>query len=80
MNPAKIVVHVVERNGVLQIFKLFGKGVREARKPAHRHPHGEILALNVACGDVIMIGVAAKITVLRAPMHTAGLYRVSGLS
>jgi hypothetical protein len=37
MNPAEIVMHVMERDRVLQILKLFGKAVGQSRKPAHRH-------------------------------------------
>src|SRR2546427_3533341 len=59
MNPAEIVVHVMKGDGVLQIFKLFGKRIREARKPAHRHSHRQILALNVARGNVAVIRCAA---------------------
>jgi hypothetical protein len=29
MNPAEVVVHVMERNGLLQILKLFAECVRE---------------------------------------------------
>ena len=94
MNPAEIVVHVMERHRVLQILKFLGESICQASKSAHRHAHGQILSLNVACGDMVIIGTAADnrlasayaysrttlIIVLRAPMHIAGLYRVSGVS
>lgn len=58
MNPAEIVVHVMERNGVLQVFQFLGKPVCEARKPTHRHLHRQILASDKACRNVRVIGVA----------------------
>ena len=57
MNPAKIVVHVMERYCVLQVLKLFAECVGQARESAHRHSHREILALNEACRNVRVIGL-----------------------
>jgi hypothetical protein len=49
------------------------KPVRQAREPAHRHPHREILALHV---DLAMrLGSGSPLSVLQ-PMHTAGLVRL----
>jgi hypothetical protein len=59
MNPAEIVMHVMERDRVLQILQLFAESVRQPRKPTHRHSHGEILALNIARRNVVVIGRAA---------------------
>ena len=60
VNPAKIVVHVMERNGVLQVFEFLREGIRQAREPAHRHSHGQILSLNIAGRNVVVIGCAAN--------------------
>ncbi len=68
MNPAEIVVHVMKGDGVLQIFKLFGKRIREARKPAHRHSHRQILALNVARRNVaagFFVGIPVDCSTMR---------------
>jgi hypothetical protein len=43
MNPAKIVIHKIERQSVLVIFQFLRESVRQSREPAHRHPHPEIL-------------------------------------
>jgi hypothetical protein len=59
MNPAEVVVHVMERDRVFQILQLFGETVRQPRESAHRHSHGEILALNVAGRNVVVVGCAA---------------------
>ena len=45
VNPAEVVVHEVKRNGGGVVLDLLGKPIRQARKPAHVHPHGEVLAL-----------------------------------
>lgn len=55
MNPAEVVVHVVERNRVLQVFSLLAERIRQAREAAHRHTHREILALNVGRGNVVVV-------------------------
>ena len=39
MNPAEVVVHVMERNGVLQILQFLAECVGEPRESAHRHSH-----------------------------------------
>ena len=59
VNPAKIVVHIMERNGVFQILKLLAECVGQSSESAHRHSHRQILALNVARGNVAVIGIAA---------------------
>lgn len=58
MNPAKVVVHVMERHRMLQIVQLFAECVGQSRKSAHRHSHRQILALDVARGNVAIIRVA----------------------
>jgi hypothetical protein len=59
MNSAKIVVHVMERNRVLQILQFLRECVCEPGKSAHRHSQRQILPFNVARGNVIVIGSAA---------------------
>ena len=59
MNPAEVVMHVMERDRVLQILYLFAECVGQPSKPAHRHSHRQILALNVARGNVAVIRIAA---------------------
>jgi hypothetical protein len=58
MNPAEIVVHAVERNRGDMILDLLGESVRQPSKPAHVHSHREVLALDVAGGDVQIGGRA----------------------
>ena len=59
MNPAKVVVHIMKRDRVLQILKLFAERVGQPGKPAHRHAHGKILPLNVARGNMLVVGSSA---------------------
>jgi hypothetical protein len=58
MNPAEIVVHIMERNRVLQVLQFLAKCVRQPSEPAHRHSHRQILAFDKACRNVGVIGVA----------------------
>src|SRR5260370_10116116 len=39
----------------LQVLEALGETIRQAGKSPHRHPHGQILALHMACGNVIRI-------------------------
>jgi hypothetical protein len=43
---------------VLQVLDLLAEAVGQPRESAHPHPHGEVLALGIARGDVIRVGVA----------------------
>jgi hypothetical protein len=60
MKPAEVVVHVVESNRVLQILHFFGERIGQSRESAHSHSHRQILALNVAGRNVVVIGLAAN--------------------
>ncbi len=42
---------------MLMIFKFLGKAVRESCESTHLHPHGEVLALNVASRNVSRIRI-----------------------
>ena len=58
MDTAEIVVHEVERHRVRVHLDFLAEGVGQSRESPHRHPHREILALDVARGDVFFVGVA----------------------
>ena len=58
MNPAKIIVHEMERDGVLQVIDLLRKGVSQPGKPSHAHAHSQILPFNVAGRNELGIGSA----------------------
>src|SRR6266496_3339655 len=49
-------MHVMKRDRMLKIFHLLRESVGQSCEPAHRHTHCEVLPLNVACGDVLVIG------------------------
>ena len=53
--PAEIVMHEVQGDGVLVVLQLLGEGIGQPGKPAAAHAQGEVLALNVAGGDVLAI-------------------------
>ena len=47
MYPAEVVVHVVESHGVSMVLHFFAESVGQTGKPPHRHPHGEVLPLDI---------------------------------
>lgn len=56
MDADEVVPDGVERNHVVVRQAALGEGVGQASEAAHLHPHGEVLALNVAGADVRRIG------------------------
>ena len=58
MNAAEIVVHVVDSERSDVVLKFFTEGIRQASKPPHGHPHGEVLTFDVAGADMLPIGIA----------------------
>jgi hypothetical protein len=60
MLPREVVMHEMKRDSVLVHLDLLAESVRQSRKPAHAHAHGQILALDVAGRDVSPVGVAAE--------------------
>jgi len=58
MNPAEVVMHVMQRNRVTVVLQFLAESVCQSRETPHRHPHGEVLALDKRCADVLGIGVA----------------------
>ena len=58
MNTTEIVIREVQGNRSFQVRQLFAEGIREPRKTAHRHSHGEVLPLYKAGRNLIGIGIA----------------------
>ena len=48
MHPHEVVVHEVEREHVQVVFRLLGEAIGQTGEASHPHPHGQVLALNVA--------------------------------
>lgn len=48
VNPAEVVVHEMQRDGVAVIFNLFAEGVRQPRESADAHSHRQVLAFDQA--------------------------------
>jgi hypothetical protein len=48
MHAAEVIVHVVERDSPDVILDALGEGVRQSRKSAHLHAHGQVLSFYVA--------------------------------
>ena len=58
MNADEIIVHEVYRHHMRVVHGLFRKGIRESRHAAVAHADIQILALYIACRDVLRIGIA----------------------
>lgn len=65
VNPAKVVVHVVNGNGVSVVLDLLRESVCQPREPSHAHSHGKILALDATGRDVLGVGPASNNLPLR---------------
>src|ERR1700722_1192259 len=60
MNTAEIVVGEMQGNRGLQVRQLLAERIRESRKTAHRHSHGQVLPLYVASRNFIGVRVATS--------------------
>jgi hypothetical protein len=83
MNPAEIVVHVVQSNRVFQVFKFFGEGIRQSGKAAHGHTHREVLPLDIRRGDVLKVWRTADNRATRSHADcgaVAGLWRLASIA
>lgn len=65
VKPDAVVVHTVERNRVCVTLDFLAERIGEKGKPAHVHPYGEVLALDVRRRDVGHVGVVLN-------LHLAG--------
>jgi hypothetical protein len=48
MHPAEVVVHVIQGDGMAKVLNLLAESIRQAGEAPHRHPHREILPLDIA--------------------------------
>ena len=55
MNPAKIVVHVKQGDGVNMVFYFLRERIRKPGESAHIHPHVKVLPFHVTGADMLMI-------------------------
>src|SRR5206468_3669350 len=55
VNAAKVVMHIVERDGGNMILNLLAERIGQASEAPDLHPHREILPLNVAGADVLRV-------------------------
>jgi len=58
MHANKVVVHLVERDGMNVILDSLAERIRQASEPPHLHAHGQVLALDVTRRNVRGIGIA----------------------
>jgi hypothetical protein len=57
MQPDEVIMSEVQRHGRPVVFDLLAEPVGEPREPAHGHPHGQVLPLDQAGRDMVLIGV-----------------------
>lgn len=58
VDPAEVVVHEMQGQGVFEVLDLLREGVGQSGEPAHLHPHREVLPLGVTGRDVPEVGIA----------------------
>src|SRR5205823_4690330 len=58
VNAAVIIVYVVQRDRGDVILNLLTEGISQPSEAPHRHTHGEILPLDIACADMLRIWIA----------------------
>lgn len=58
MLPSKVIVHHVERDSGGVIIDLLRKTVGQSREAAHPHTHCEVRTFDIACADVVRVGIA----------------------
>jgi len=58
VDAGEVVMHEVERDRVAKVVNFLRESIRQAREPAHAHAHREILALDVARGNMLCVGTA----------------------
>lgn len=64
MDTREVVPDGIERDHMGVVFELLGEGIGEPGEPAHVHPHGEVVPLNVGCRNVVPIRVAIDLGLL----------------
>lgn len=59
VDSSEIVIDGMNRDHSRMVLDLLGKAIRKAGKPAHPHPHCQIVPLHIASADVLRIGITA---------------------
>jgi len=75
MNPAKVVMHVVKRNGMFQVLNFLRECVSQTSESAHGHAHCEVLPLNVASGNVSVVRIATNDRLPGTHAHSGAVTR-----
>ena len=73
MDATEIVVHEVQRHGMLQVLQLLAEAVGKPREAAHAHPHRQILALDKAGVETWAGSGSPETRSCFVPVHIAGL-------
>lgn len=55
VNPAEVVVHVVQRNRRFMVSELLRVAICQPGESPNRHAHSEVAALHKRCADVLRI-------------------------
>ena len=58
MVPGEVVVHVMQADRMGQILDLLAERIGQSRKPAHSHPHCEVLTLDIGRTDLRQVGIS----------------------
>ncbi len=69
-------MHRIDRYGMRVVLDFLGESIGQSGEPANLHPHGEILALGIARGDVPRVRLTHDALDLASDAFSR-LYRVS---
>jgi hypothetical protein len=57
MESNKVIIDDMNLNHSDMVLELLGKGIRQARKAPHAHPHCQVVAFDIGGADMLGIGV-----------------------
>ena len=66
VNPAKVVIHEMDGRSVFMVFQFLAKAIGQAGESAVAHVQREVLAFNVARGNVQSFGLAGDVDFARS--------------
>ena len=79
MNAAEVVIGKVQRTRCFQVRQFLAETICQAREPAHRHTHREILPLHEASRDVARVRIAARTLDITSTIRDWGVPRFDAL-
>jgi len=73
MNLDEVVREVSQSNGRDMVLDLLRKGVGQTSEPPRRHPHAQVVSLDVTGVDVLRVGGAGNGVALASQAHSGAV-------